>query len=440
MMLALAALPLCMAAGSAVDYARAVQTQTVLQAAVDAAALAGASDLEISDAKMKKLIKNYLVANGIEDAVAEITAVNISVNKETGKIGIDVSGKLNTSLMQLAGIPSIEIGARTEVVKGGKALELVLVLDNTGSMSVDGKIDTLKTAATNLVEELMKSEENGVKIGVVPFARYVNVGLASRDQTWLDVPPDKAGVEKCGADYQPQICTPTGNISTWMEDGVKKSAPEQSCVDDLTQPKVKSCWMEGASEWHGCVGSRDGNMDSRIDKITDRYAGLPNLWCTGELTVLTDNKKIVKNAVNNMWTYDSTYIPAGILWGWNVLDGNQPFLSAMSVSEMKIKGGTKAMVIMTDGANTVSPAYPYHNDDASSDKADKKTKELCKSVKAAGIKVYTVAFKIEDADTIEMLRDCASDPGMAYDASNSVALTSAFSDIANKLASTHLTK
>ncbi len=385
MVLALAALPLMMAVGSAVDYARSVQAQTVLQAAVDSAALAGSSDLALSETKMKELIKAYLVANGVEDAVAEITAVDIKVAKNSGMIDVFVAGSINTSLMKLAGIPSITISAATEVMKGSKVLELALVLDNTGSMADEGKIGTLKIASNALVDDLMGTAgpRTGVKIAVVPFSRYVNVGVSNRNQFWIDVPPGK---------------------------------------------------------WNGCVGSRGGGLDTRIDTLDVHYPGLGAITCIDELVPLSANRTIVKKAIADMSTNDRTYIPGGILWGWNVLDSNEPIGEAMTASELELVGGTKVMVIMTDGMNTAVPDYPFHVNQDSAPLADSKTAELCKNVKASGIKVYTIAFKISAPKLIKMLSDCASEPAMAFDATDSTALFSAFGQITRKLASAHMSK
>ncbi len=65
---------------------------------------------------------------------------------------------------------------------------MVLALDITGSMNQKGKIGTLKTAATDLIETMFEAEDADVKIGIVPFAQYSSVGTSYNAAAWLDYP------------------------------------------------------------------------------------------------------------------------------------------------------------------------------------------------------------------------------------------------------------
>jgi len=49
------------------------------------------------------------------------------------------------------------------------------------------------------------------------------------------------------------------------------------------------------------------------------------------------------------------------------------------------------------------------------------------------IDVYTIAYDISDTAPINLMRNCATDPSMFYDASNSAALKQTFSDIGQNL-------
>ena len=59
-----------------------------------------------------------------------------------------------------------------------KRLEIVLVLDNTGSMQLGGKIDALRVAAQDMVDILFGDEQTPEKLfmGLVPFVATVNIG------------------------------------------------------------------------------------------------------------------------------------------------------------------------------------------------------------------------------------------------------------------------
>lgn len=58
-----------------------------------------------------------------------------------------------------------------------------MVLDNTGSMA-GAKIAALKKAAKELVTNLSATvvSADQVKFSLVPFGRYVNIGLANHNQ------------------------------------------------------------------------------------------------------------------------------------------------------------------------------------------------------------------------------------------------------------------
>ena len=96
-------------------------------------------------------------------------------------------GGVDTSIMQLIGIRTVEIAADAQVGWGNNTVELALVLDNTGSMAQSGKLPALKQAVNNLLDVLEKSapDPGTFKVSIVPFTTQVNVGTASRSADWL---------------------------------------------------------------------------------------------------------------------------------------------------------------------------------------------------------------------------------------------------------------
>ena len=61
-------------------------------------------------------------------------------------------------------------------------IEVVLVLDNTYSMSAEGKMDSLKSVANQFIDDLSKLPDAGTKIsmGIVPFTNHVTPVMAGR--------------------------------------------------------------------------------------------------------------------------------------------------------------------------------------------------------------------------------------------------------------------
>lgn len=128
------------------------------------------------------------------------------------------------------------------------------------------------------------------------------------------------------------------------------------------------------------------------------------------------------------------------MWGWRVLSKIEPFGEAHDYGET-VNGNPvrKIMVLMTDGANTLSATPPtVWGTDVSETNA--RTQELCNNVKAKGIELYTVTFDVTDTSIKDLMRTCASDTAKFFDAANGGQLQIAFRDIARDMLALHLAK
>lgn len=165
------------AAGVALDFSQAYLVQQRLAQAIDAAALAGAAastDPEEIEAKVIDFFeKNYPP----EVLGAAFTPV---VTVEGNEVRISGTAEYNTLFVSVLGIDDIEVAARAVVQRKVRGLEVVMVLDNTGSMAEE--IDSLKEAADSFVDIIFDAalEEDDVKIGMVPFSSTVNLGSYGR--------------------------------------------------------------------------------------------------------------------------------------------------------------------------------------------------------------------------------------------------------------------
>ncbi len=385
MLLGLAAVPLLLAVGVATDMVRVNQVRTVLQGAVDTASLAGGTSKEKTDAELQLVVEQYLEANHASEVLEYVSSIDQTMDMSKGTFTVSVDGKIPTTFMVLAGITEINVGAKSTVNVGSQALELVMVLDNTGSMS-GSKIANLKTAATNLVNiiEAEKSDYSTVKMGVVPFAEYVNIGTGNMSASWLDT--------------------------------------------SATTPAT----------WAGCVGSRPDPYDLNNASAGGNYPALDGVPCNTEVLPLTSNLSTVKTKIGAMVSTGATYIPTGLLWGWHVIDSSAPFTEASTTAQMTALNGRKAIVLMTDGENTISPTYPAH-DGADTGKSNTSLKSICDNVKNDGVEIFTVSFMVPTTAIKNILEDCATTPQKYFDADNAAELNAAFNDIAQSLSAIRLT-
>ncbi|MGB9140916.1 MAG: pilus assembly protein TadG-related protein, partial [Aestuariivirga sp.] len=174
---AISAVPLFLAAGTAIDYVRYFNDTTQLQAALDAAALAAASTREATDAQRLDLAEATFVMN-LEDGSLSATDVTRSFDIKDDTVVAAATMDMPTSLMQLAGFESLKLSLKAEVaVPADKKAEIALVLDYSGSMNdtIAGgvKYVAMKNAAKDLISDLEAANPAKVKFALVPFSHHV---------------------------------------------------------------------------------------------------------------------------------------------------------------------------------------------------------------------------------------------------------------------------
>jgi Flp pilus assembly protein TadG len=440
-MMAVAVVPLLAAAGAAIDMVHANNAQTALQSAVDAAALAGGTSGFHSHADLAALVNKYLAENNANFSISSTDTVDFGTTPSTNNFFVRVNGTVKTDFMSLVGIPSMGLGAYSEVEKGGQALELALVLDNTASMNSEGRLAALKISAKKLVDTVMTNKPAGayVKIGIVPFSNYVNVGVGNRNKSWADVPVDYTDTTAVTYNSYPNAVYTNCHIvdHAYINDGVPAVWQENVCDVNAGTPVPVTYFP--THTWNGCIGSRNDPLDVSIGTPSVKYPGIMDVGCPQPLTDLTDTQSTLNSQIDAMVATGDTYIPSGVLWGWNMLDSQQPITGAKTAAEMANLKGVKAMVLMTDGDNTLSATYPTHNgSDAAA--ADAKTAQLCTNMKADGISIFTVGFKVHKPSSLAMLAACASNSSQALTADNDAALLAAFDQIGASLAQIRVSK
>jgi Flp pilus assembly protein TadG len=377
---ALSATALLVAGGVALDYQRLSQTQAALQDSLDAALLAAATSSDYSKQNLDAIIANYLLVNWTSKNPDVKLKYNYTVSND-GVLTGTARAYVKTTLMALVGHTRMTVDVTSQVVRGGNVIELALVLDTTGSMNSNNRMVALKKAATDLVKSLIKEGGEDVRIAVVPYADYVNVGTAYEGESWLNAPASK----------------------------------------------------KSKSAWYGCVGSRDYPLD-----MSDSYGGVKipairDITCTNEVVRLTSQQGPLASTIESMHPSGYTYIPAGLTWGWRVLSDELPFADGTPKGvKINNKPVAKVVVLMTDGENTRSPTYPKH-DGWNTRLSDTLTQTLCTNMKDDGITIYTVAFEITGSTAKDVLESCASSPGKFFDAQSADQLASSFTSIGKAL-------
>jgi Flp pilus assembly protein TadG len=383
---ALSAIPLCIAAGSAIDFIRYVANTTELQAALDSAALAAAATPEATNEERLALAEATFVANlengGLSDAA--ITR-NFVIEDDTVVAAAEMD--MATSLMSLTSIDSMTLKIGTEVaVPGDKKAEIALVLDYSGSMNetIAGgvKYVAMKNAAKDLISDLEAANPEKVKFALVPFSHHVYGTLPKSYVLGTSGSGDWTG---CTQDrkypYNLTDDTPTSaNDSKWGQ----------------AQAPVHAAW--------GCSGYTSNNL---------------------VMEPLSDNFTYLKSRLDMMTPYAWTHIALGVEFGFHMLSDNAPFEEGASYDDDETK---KFMVVLTDGAQT-EPAFGSGSTRTVA-QGEANLEALCANAKAKGITVITIAYDLDDNATTQRLKNCATDPDSNFFvATDTAAVASAFNNI-----------
>ncbi|SDH69215.1 TadE/TadG family type IV pilus assembly protein [Roseospirillum parvum] len=480
---AVALIPLVLAVGVAVDISRAYMVKARLGHALDAAGLAVGSMADRTDETANKaMLDRFFYANYPSDVVGTVTELNMS--EVDNVITLTATVEMKTSFMTLAGIDTIEVAGFSEVTRETKGLELVMVLDNTGSMA-GTKLSSMKTAATNLVNILFGSDEtsDNLYIGLVPFAGTVNIGS---DNTALTSGPPyiEQSLKDAGLNDGTTYMGPNddrftydgwGPISGWGPTSTHWWTGDTTynwwgCVDARPYPNdvedtdttsggfwrpyywadtpynsSNPDWDAGnANNWRWSNGS---TYD--IDNTGPSTLG-PNKGCPRELTPLTNTKQTLIDEIDAMWADGYTHINIGAVWGWRVISPGEPFTGSKAYGE---EDWNKAVIILTDGDNTthdqVDTAYGYRWEGKlagytsgwqTEGELDDRLSEVCTGMKNLGIIVYTITFQVSSSSTRTLMENCATDSGKYYNSPTESELNAVFEKIANELSNLRLSK
>ena len=485
---------LLVAVGAAVDISDLTRRKTSLQNATDMAVLAATVSGETKEKDLEAIAKAVFEQNFAFEDGEDLEVFSLKLLPEN-----EVT--LNTRLKKPAVLGGMigknELFASAEAatyLSSSQPLDVALVLDRTGSMA-GPNMDALKRAANDYITDLENSGRD-VRVSVVPFSDYVNVGVGNSTQEWLDLPTSGSGgsdvqcsmenisTSSCSSPSSPASTSPssptsgspgsTCNIIVISSSGDVTTTPYTPSTSPSGSPlgsfdpcsvsvtttgsgsfdwsdmmttssgtfcpinidpqessgnRVEECTPRMTGEnWFGCVGSRVSpfSMEAiyngqKIPPVFDRTCGQP-------LTELTSNLNGVKSDISDLTASGSTYIPAGLQWGWRTLDATAPFENA-SGSDRK-----KLLILMTDGENTRSQVGISHNgNDAAA--ANALTDSLCKAIKSSEIEIATISYSNNPGTSTSstMLSDCASSADMYFDASNAKGLRDAFLNATNQV-------
>lgn len=255
------AIVLVATSGAVVDYTAIEQARTRAQVALDTASLGlqpriyDLSEDELAASAQELMVQQLQAASGQVWGACPAKAVppcaqvdGVAVDTTEGTIHIEARIKVPTAFVSLLGISDVTAGVISEATRKKLNLEVAMVLDNSGSMGSYSRMTKLKEAAICATNVLLNGEcsdtaanatTTDVKIGIVPFTEFVNVGTANDTASWMD----QTGVSDIAND----------NFDTDDFDGTAFNGPlnRLALFDQL-----------GNVSWKGCVEARKSPYDT----------------------------------------------------------------------------------------------------------------------------------------------------------------------------------
>jgi Flp pilus assembly protein TadG len=413
---AIVSVPLLMAVGGALDYARAFRARIEMQDALDAATLAVATEPSLrtlNSTKINQLAETFFAANLGQSDLTDVSLTTSFEARGGPSVEAAASGAVIPYFGALFGVTSIPVSATSSAVWGSARLRVSLVLDNTGSMDDDRKMPALKTASHNLLDQLEEAATtNGdLYVSIVPFATDVNVGAGNYTKTWL----------------------------RWnLFDEVNGSCSRRGYATKSACEGARRTWTATAHRnWNGCVTDRDQNYDlDNTAPSTARSATLfpaeQNDSCPAPLTGLSYDWDKLNDAIDDMQPEGATNQAIGLQWGWQSLT-EAPFTVPAYDADYKYK---QVIILLTDGLNTQDRWYGDGRNPSS--QVDTRQKKLCQNIKDAGIELYTVQVNTGRDAKSTMLEQCASSPDKFFLLTSADQIITTFDSIGSALSGLRL--
>lgn len=289
-------IPLVGAIGGGVDLTRAYMAEARLSQACDAAALAGRKvmtkddtdsggtilDNSAADQEIQKFL-DYNFPEGKFDT-GEITRT--AQVDDDGELTITLATTISTQLLRIAGIQSMNINAECSARRSGVNVDVVLVVDVTGSMRWDidrnsgsgnERMIALQEASKgfldilNDLQDQLSSSGLRVRVGIVPYSQGVNVGklLYAENPNYIDYKGEPYSTNI----GEPYMETVSGKYR-WKNYSVSGSYDDIDLdLDQFVSAGLAETTPTNPYAWKGCVEARA--TDNTINASNSPYTTIP---------------------------------------------------------------------------------------------------------------------------------------------------------------------
>ncbi len=442
--------------GMTVDFGRGFATKAAIDTALDQASLAGGRKFDEtgSTSEAANMARMYFYKVLPQNIKAKLTSVKVDLK---GSISMAASTNIKTMFLGVVGYATLPITASVAAIaqdSGGKDLELAIVMDVTGSMQYNQKLETAKTAANLLINTLLPAGGTGarsVRISIVPFSEFVNVGSYASAATGVASSTTSSYTTNNGCNWGETetssipICTRYRNNGSCRNWGTQSTCSVTNYLNNCMAERLTST---------GAAYSDAAPSTTPFHAFTTTSSSATNCSApAASVTPLTSTKATLLSAVSALAPAGGTAGHIGTAWGWYTLSPNWAgFWPAGSVPAAPNPDKLmKAVIIMTDGAynthydNNYASVYEDNswNPNAGNGTAGDQALAICNNMKAAGVEVFSVGVELgNDIVSKTRLQNCVSSANNMFSVhyydvvsamSSQTGLVSAFNDIANRL-------
>jgi len=424
--------------GIGVDMMRHEMERTQLQATADRAVLA-AADLDQS-LDPEAVVRDYFEKSGMGDYVS---SVNVDEGLNYRTVSVDATNTVSTQFMDLLGVPTLDVPAFAEAEEKVNKVEISLVLDISGSMGRNSRIQNLRPAAKEFVNTvLQEGSEDLISVSIVPYSAHVNAGPEIMNRMNMNI------------DH---------NYSHCVEfDDNQFSTTGLDWNNTYDQMQHFARWNPGYNDLDETVCPR---------------------FSYERITALSQDKTALNAQIDNLQPRANTSIFLGMKWASILLDPSFNQIAADMADDNLIDDvfsnrpaaysdpeTFKTVILMTDGQNVATDRIKnrYYNSNSeivhwnrynagwyvdnyvgwryrnhffyqkySASKGDTLLYAVCDAAKAQNIVIWSIGFEVGDHGA-NVMRNCASSPSHFFRVEG-IEISEAFKAIARQINQLRLT-
>lgn len=325
-----------MMGGLAVDLMRYEATRTNLQNTLDRSTLASASLTQALNPET--VVNDYFAKAGMTSYLKKVT---VTEGLNFRNVAADASADTKPYFLHMMGIEDLDATGHSMAEQRINNVEIMLVLDVSGSMASNNRLTNLKSAAKEFINTVLSSDpEQRISLGIVPFNGQVNLPTSLLAQFNATNNPGKTN-SNC-------LDLPADTYTRpWIS--FTNEIPMTSYADSYGSTNKTNSY----------VSATDSNYATQSDG---------NVWCPAYAgnTVTLPNQTIatLKSKIDGLTAIGATSINAGMKWGLAMLDPHSrdmyTNLITANLIPATLKGrpfdyndpeAMKVIVLMTDGEN-----------------------------------------------------------------------------------------